>query len=85
MKPINTTNMTKKQLAEAIRNHDHFSHMSDDHRVYLQGVEQRRLIELELDALFAKRSDKLKFWNEHAPHAAQYRKEYINQLIQLGD
>lgn len=77
--------MTKEQLAEAIRNHDHFSHMSDDHRVYLQGVEHRRLIELELDAVFAKRSDKLKFWNEHAPHAAQYRKEYINQLIKLGD
>ena len=71
--------MTKKQLAEAIRNHDHFSHMSDDHRVYMQGVEHRSLIELELDAAFVKLSEKLKFWNEHAPNDAQDRKAYINQ------
>ena len=77
--------MTKEQLAEAIRNHDHFSHMSDDHRVYLQGVEQRRLIELELDALFAKRSDKLKFWNEHAPDGCGYTKAWIEALKDQGN
>mgnify|MGYP005670026885 FL=1 len=77
--------MTKQELAEQIQVHDHFYQMSDDNRYYLRGSAHHKLIQDELKSQFAKTSDRCIFWNENAPHNAQYRKEYINQLIELGD
>lgn len=85
MNQINTINMTKEELAEQIQIHDHFHNMSDDNRVWQQGRAHYALIQDELKSHFVKTSDRCKFWNENAPHNAQYRKEYINQLIELGD
>ena len=77
--------MTREELAQEIKIHDHFHHMSDDNRVWRQGKAHYTLIQDELKAMFAKTSDRCIFWNENAPHNAQYNKEYINQLIELGD
>ena len=77
--------MTIKELAQEIQVHDHFHQMSDDNRYYLRGRAHYELIQNELKLKFAKTSDRCIFWNQNAPHNAQYRKEYINQLIELGD
>ena len=77
--------MSREELAQEIKIHDHFHHMSDDNRVWKQGKAHYTLIQDELKAMFAKTSDRCIFWNENAPHNAQYRKDYINQLIELGD
>ena len=77
--------MSREELAQEIKIHDHFHHMSDDNRVWQQGKAHYTLIQDELKAMFAKTSDRCIFWNENAPHNAQYNKEYINQLIELGD
>ena len=77
--------MSREELAQEIQIHDHFHHMSDDNRVWRQGKAHYTLIQDELKAMFAKTSDRCIFWNENAPHNAQYNKEYINQLIELGD
>ena len=77
--------MSREELAQEIQIHDHFHHMSDDNRVWRQGQAHYTLIQDELKAMFAKTSDRCIFWNENAPHNAQYNKEYINQLIELGD
>ena len=77
--------MTIKELAQEIQVHDHFHQMSDDNRYYLRGRAHYELIQDELKLKFAKTSDRCIFWNQNAPHNAQYRKEYINQLIELGD
>jgi len=77
--------MTKEELAQAIKNHDHYYQYSDDHRVYSSGMAQQKAITDVLKLLFVKKSEQLTFWHEHAPHNAQYRKEYINQLIEMGD
>ncbi len=77
--------MTKQELAEQIQVHDHFYQMSDDNRYYLKGSAHYKLIQDELKSQFAKTSDRCIFWNENAPHNAQYNKEHINKLIELGD
>ena len=77
--------MSREELAQEIKIHDHFHHMSDDNRVWKQGKAHYTLIQDELKTMFAKTSDRCIFWNENAPHNAQYRKDYINQLIELGD
>ena len=77
--------MTKQELAEQIQVHDHWHNMSDDNRVWTQGRAHYQLIQDELKKQFAKTSDRCVFWNDNAPSAAQYRKDYINQLIELGD
>jgi len=77
--------MTREELAEQIQVHDHFYQMSDDNRYYLRGSAHHKLIQDELKSQFAKTSDRCIFWNENAPQNAQYRKEYIDQLIKLGD
>ena len=77
--------MSREELAQEIQVHDHFHHMSDDHRAWQQGRTHYQFIQDELKAMFAKTSDRCIFWNDNAPHNAQYRKDYINQLIELGD
>ena len=77
--------MTKEELAQEIQVHDHFYNMSDDHRVWRQGTLHYQLIQNELKSKFVKTSDRCMFWNKYAPVSAHYRKEYINQLIELGD
>ena len=77
--------MSREELAQEIQIHDHFYQMSDDNRYYLRGSTHHKLIQDELKSQFAKTSDRCIFWNENAPHNAQYRKEYIDQLIKLGD
>ena len=77
--------MTKQELAQEIKMHDHFHHMSDDHRVWQQGRTHYQFIQDKLKATFVKTSDRCIFWNNNAPSAAQYNQSYINQLIELGD
>ena len=77
--------MTKQELAQEIQVHDHFHQMSDDQRVWRQGTLHYQLIQNELKSKFVKTSDRCKFWNKYAPTAAHYRKDYINQLVELGD
>ena len=77
--------MTKQELAQEIQVHDHFHQMSDDQRVWRQGTLHYQLIQNELKSKFVKTSDRCTFWNKYAPENAHYRKDYINQLIELGD
>jgi hypothetical protein len=77
--------MTKEELSQEIQVHDHFHQMSDDQRVWRQGTLHYQLIQNELKSKFVKTSDRCIFWNKYAPTAAHYRKDYINQLIELGD
>jgi len=77
--------MSREELAQEIKIHDHFHHMSDDNRYYLSGQAHYKLIQDELKSQFAKTSDRCIFWNENAPEYNHYKKDYINQLIELGD
>jgi len=77
--------MTKQELAEQIQVHDHWHQMSDDNSTWLRGKAHYELIQNELKAQFVKTSDRCIFWNEHTPVDNQYKQEYINQLIELGD
>ncbi len=77
--------MSIQELIQEIQVHDHFHQMSDDQRVWRQGTLHYQLIQDELKRQFVKTSDRCIFWNKYAPIAAQYRKDYINQLIELGD
>ena len=77
--------MSREELAQEIQVHDHFHQMSDDQRVWRQGTLHYQLIQNELKSKFAKTSDRCIFWNKYAPDNAHYRKDYINQLIELGD
>lgn len=77
--------MTKQELIQEIQVHDHFHQMSDDQRVWRQGTLHYQLIQDELKRQFVKTSDRCIFWNKYAPDNTHYRKDYINQLIELGD
>ena len=75
----------KEELAQAIKNHDHYYQYSDDHRVYSSGMAQRNGIMELLKVVFDKKSEQLKFWNEHAPEGCGYTKTYIQELIDNGN
>ena len=77
--------MSREELAQEIQVHDHHHEMSDDNRVWSRGRNHYQLIQNELKLQFTKTSDRCIFWNQNAPHNSQYRKDYINQLIELGD
>ena len=77
--------MTREELSQEIQVHDHHHAMSDDNRVWRQGVNHYQLIQDGLKKLFVKTSDRCKFWNRYAPMYCHYREDYINQLIELGD
>ena len=77
--------MSIQELIEEIQVHDHHHAMSDDNRVWRQGVNHYQLIQDGLKKLFVKTSDRCKFWNKYAPMSCHYREDYINQLIELGD
>ena len=77
--------MTREELSQEIQIHDHHYAMSDDNRVWRQGVNHYQLIQDELKKQFVKTSDRCIFWNKYAPTSCHYRKDYINQLIELGD
>ena len=75
--------MTKKELAEAISNHDYFYHMSDDHGVYSSGRRHYQMIHSALNSMFDKKSERCEFWNEHCTNdRSKYTQEYINELIE---
>ena len=77
--------MSIQELIEEIQVHDHWHAMSDDNRVWNRGRAHYQLIQDELKKHFARTSDRCIFWNKYTPDNAHYRKEYINQLIELGD
>ena len=77
--------MTKKELSQAIKNHDHHWQFSDDHRVWSGGRAHRDMILEELEKMFNKKSERLIFWNEHAPKGSGYAKSYIQELIDNGN
>jgi 6-phosphogluconate dehydrogenase len=77
--------MTKKELAQAIKNHDHHFQYSDDHRVWTAGRARRDEILNELAKQFDKKSQRLMFWNEYAPENCGYTKSYIQELINNGN
>ena len=72
------------ELALAIRHHDHYYQMSDDHRVYSSGRSERDTIMHELENMFDKVSDRLEFWNSNCPDGVGYRQDYINELKAEG-
>jgi len=72
------------ELALAIRHHDHYYNMSDDHRVYSSGRSERDHIMSELETMFNKVSDRLEFWNTNCPDSVGYTQEYINELKAEG-
>ena len=73
------------KLALAIKNHDHYHQMSDDHRVFLSGTAEKEAILERLEEVFNKKSEQLEFWNEHAPEGKGYVKGYINELKSQGN
>ena len=77
--------MSREELAREIEIHDHWHAMSDDNRVWTRGRAHYQLIQDELKKQFVKTSDRCIFWNKYAPMSCHYRKDYINQLIELGD
>ena len=77
--------MSREELVQEIRVHDHWHAMSDDNRVWVRGRNHYELIQDELKKQFAKTSDRCIFWNKHTPDNVHYKQDYINQLIELGD
>tara|TARA_R100001509_G_C4805845_1_gene194703 strand:+ start:342 stop:608 length:267 start_codon:yes stop_codon:yes gene_type:complete len=73
------------ELATAIKHHDHYYQMSDDHRVFLSGTAEKEAILERLEEVFDKKSEQLEFWNEHAPEGKGYVKGYINELKSQGN
>ena len=73
------------ELATAIKHHDHYYQMSDDHRVFLSGTAEKEAILEPLEEVFNKKSEQLEFWNEHAPEGRGYVKGYINELKSQGN
>ena len=73
------------ELALAIKHHDHYYQMSDDHRVFLSGTAEKEAIIERLEEVFDKLSEQLEFWNEHAPEGRGYVKGYINELKSQGN
>ena len=76
--------MTKKDLAHAIKHHDHYYMYSDDGGVFRRGSTDRDMILDALEKQFDKKSQRLMFWNEHAPEGCGYTKKYIQELIDNG-
>jgi hypothetical protein len=72
------------KLALAIKNHDHYYNMSEDHGVWRRGVADREDITQHLEEMFSKRSEQLEFWNEHAPKGCGYTQAYIDELKSQG-
>ena len=72
------------ELASRIKYHDHYYNMSDDHGVWRRGVADREDITQRLEETFSKRSERLEFWNEHAPEGCGYTQEFIDELKSKG-
>ena len=80
--------LREQQLAElalAIKHHDHHYNMSDDHGVWQRGVRNSEVLNEILNEMFNKKSERLEFWNEHAPDGCGYTKTYINELKAEGN
>ena len=73
------------ELALAIRHHDHYYQMSDDHRIFLSGTAEKEAILERLEEVFDKKSEQLEFWHEQAPEGSGYVKGYINEIKSQGN
>ena len=73
------------KLALAIKHHDHYYNMSDDHGVWQKGVRNSEVLNDKLNELFNKKSEGLEFWNEHAPDGCGYTKNWIEALKSKGN
>ena len=77
--------MTKKELQQLLQSMDHYTQYSDDFRVYESGRQQKEFALKQLDKLFDKKSEALKFYNANVPDSIGYTQDYIDELKEQGN
>jgi len=67
-------------IEEMFEHHDHTYMMSDDHRAYKEGREQRRLIEEKVDSIGGWTEKLVNKYNEFAPKEFEKDWEWIKSM-----
>ena len=63
-------------LEEMFEHHDHTYMMSDDHRYYKEGMEQRRLMEEKIDSIGGWTEELVNKYNKFAPSDERFQKDW---------
>ena len=63
-------------LKEMFEHHDHTYMMSDDHRYYKEGMEQRRLMEEKIDSIGGWTEELVNKYNKFAPSDERFQKDW---------
>ena len=67
-------------IEEMFEHHDHTYMMSDDHRAYKEGKEQRRLIEEKIDSIGGWNEKLVNKYNKFAPKGFEKDWEWIKSM-----
>ena len=63
-------------IEEMFKHHDHTYMMSDDHRYYKEGMEQRRLMEEKIDSIGGWTEELVNKYNKFAPSDERFQKDW---------
>ena len=63
-------------IEEMFEHHDHTYMMSDDHRYYKEGMEQRRLMEEKIDSIGGWTEELVNKYNKFAPSDERFQKDW---------